>query len=86
MRHPEYYLGCADEARAIARATVDPKARDVLIKCAEEYEGLARQVTVQKSEELVDRVKLRKPVYVTNPRQARSPTLLAATVVDRVGF
>jgi hypothetical protein len=63
MRHPEYYLGRADEARKMAQATVDPKARDVLIKCAEEYEGLAKQATVQKSEELANRVKFGRPIY-----------------------
>jgi len=36
--------------------TVDPKAREVLIKCAEEYEDLAKLSTVQKSEELADKV------------------------------
>jgi hypothetical protein len=58
MRHPEYYLGRADEARRMAQATVDPKARDDLIKCAMEYEDLAKQATVKKSEELANRVKL----------------------------
>jgi hypothetical protein len=65
MRHPESYLGRADEARTIARAAVDPNARDVLIKCAEEYEDLAKQATVQKSEELADKIKFRRPVYLS---------------------
>ena len=65
MRHPEYYLGRADEARIMAQATVDPKARDVLIKRAEEYEDLAKQATVKKSAELADRVKLRRLVHIS---------------------
>jgi hypothetical protein len=63
VRHPEYYLGRADEARLIARATVDPKDRDVLIQSAKEYEDLAKQATVQKSEELAYRVKLGRSAY-----------------------
>jgi hypothetical protein len=47
----------------MAQTTVDPIARDVLIKCAEEHEGLAKQATVQKSEELADRVKFGRPIY-----------------------
>jgi hypothetical protein len=65
MRHPEYYLGRADEARTMAQATMDPKARDVLIKRAEEYEDLAKQATVQKSAELANRVKLGRLVHIS---------------------
>jgi hypothetical protein len=65
MRHPEYYLGRADEARLIARAAVDPKARDDLIKCAMEYEDLAKQATVQKSAELANRVKHGRLVHIS---------------------
>jgi hypothetical protein len=65
MRHPEYYLGRADEARIMAQATVDPKARDVLIKRAEEYEDLAKQATVQKSAELANRVKRGRLVHIS---------------------
>jgi hypothetical protein len=65
VRHPEYYLGRADEARVIAQTAVDQKARDVLIKCAEEYEDLAKQAIVQKSEELADKVKLGRPFHIS---------------------
>jgi hypothetical protein len=65
VRHPEYYLGRADEARVIAQTAVDQKARDVLIKCAEEYEDLAKQAIVQKSEELPDKVKLGRPFHIS---------------------
>ena len=27
MRHPEFYYGCAEEARIIAKAAIDPEAR-----------------------------------------------------------
>ena len=65
MRHPEYYLGRAEESRIIAEATVDPKARRTLIECAAEYEDLARLATVQKSAELANKVKLARPIHIS---------------------
>jgi hypothetical protein len=65
MRHPEYYLGRADEARVVAQATVDPKARQALTKSAAEYEDLAKLATVQKSEELASKVRFRSLVHVS---------------------
>ena len=57
MRHPQYYLGRAEESRIIAEATVNLNARQTLLECAAEYEDLARLATVQKSAELADKVK-----------------------------
>jgi hypothetical protein len=64
MRHPEYYLGRADETRVIADATVNPSARDSLIKIAAEYEDLAKLATTQKTEQLAKVVKSKEPVVV----------------------
>lgn len=52
MRHPQYYLGRADETRVIAEATVDPHARDFLLSCVVEYELLAKLATTPKVEAL----------------------------------
>ena len=60
MRHPEYYMGRADETRIIAEATVNPQARDTLIKIAIEYDDLARLATAQKSEQLAKAVNFKK--------------------------
>jgi hypothetical protein len=68
VRHPEYYLGRADEARVIAQGTLDLKAREVLIKSAEEYEGLAKIATVRKSEELAEKIKLSRTNYISKRR------------------
>ena len=65
MRHPEYYLGRADEARTMAHATVDPKARDVLIRCAEDYEGIARQASVRPWTQRVKRPLANSPEFNT---------------------
>ena len=57
MHHPEFYYGRAEEARIIAQATIDPKARKTLIQRAAEYQeiqrapeyqDLAKLATVQK--------------------------------------
>jgi len=60
MRHPEYYMGRADETRIIAEATVNPQARDTLTKIAIEYDDLARLATAQKSEQLAKAVNFKK--------------------------
>jgi len=52
MRHPQYYLGHADETRVIAEATLDPHARDFLLSCVAEYELLAKLATEPKGEAL----------------------------------
>ena len=52
MRHPQYYLGRADETRVIAEATVDPHARDFLLSCVAEHELLAKLATKPKVEAL----------------------------------
>jgi hypothetical protein len=62
MRHPEYR---AKETRVIAQAVVDQRSRDDLLKCAIEYEDLARQATVQQSEALANKVTSGRPVYVS---------------------
>jgi hypothetical protein len=64
MRHPEYYLGRAEETWIIAQATVDANARQTLIECAVEYEDLARLATLQMSEELAHKVKVAKPIHI----------------------
>jgi hypothetical protein len=65
MRHPEFYYGCAEEARIIAKAAIDPEARKTLIQRAAEYEDLAKLATTQKSEELADKVKFGRPVHIS---------------------
>jgi hypothetical protein len=65
MRRPEFYYGRAEEARSLAQATIDPETRKILIQCAAEYEGLAKRATVQKSEELADKVKFARPVHIS---------------------
>ena len=52
MRHPQYYLGRADETRVIAEATLDPHARDFLLSCVAEYELLAKLATKPKGDAL----------------------------------
>jgi len=64
MRHPEYYLGRADESRVIAEAARDPKARDELIKIAAQFDDLAKLATTQQSERLAEAVRLKEPVVI----------------------
>jgi hypothetical protein len=65
MRHPEFYYGCAEEARIIAKAAIDPEARKTLVQRAAEYEDLAKLATTQKSEELANKVKFGRPVHIS---------------------
>jgi len=64
MRYPEFYYGCAEEARIIAKAAIDPEARKTLIQRAAEYEDLAKLATAQKSEELANKVKFARPPQI----------------------
>jgi hypothetical protein len=64
MRHPEYYLGRADETRVISEAARDPKARDELIKIAAQFDDLAKLATTQQSERLAEAVRLKEPVVI----------------------
>jgi hypothetical protein len=64
MRHPEFYYGRAEEARIMAKATIDPESRKTLIQRAAEYEDLAKLATTQKSEELANKVKCGRPVHI----------------------
>ena len=68
MRHPEYYFGRAEEARVIAEAARDPKARHELIRIAAEYDDLAKLATTQQSERLAEAVRLREPIVARRPR------------------
>jgi hypothetical protein len=60
MRHPEFYYGRAEEARSLVQDAIDPETRKILIQRAAEYENLAKLAIALKSEELANKIKVRK--------------------------
>jgi hypothetical protein len=43
LNNPDYWLGRAEEVRVIAERMIDDDAREMLLRVADTYEGLAKR-------------------------------------------